>query len=197
MPIVETSPQAPINPYGQTKLDLEHALQAISGANGLSFAAFRYFNAAGAAADGYIGEDHDPETHLIPLAIAAATGRRPALQVFGNDYPTPDGTGVRDYIHVVDLAQGHLAALKYLANTGQSITVNLGTGHGISVLELVKTFERVNQVAVPYQIDPRRPGDVASCYADTTLATQLLGWRTQLTLDDMCRDAWRWQQNRA
>jgi UDP-glucose 4-epimerase len=199
VPIVESSPLRVTNPYGRTKLMAEDMLRDMQAADPRwQVAILRYFNPVGAHASGQLGErPNGTPNNLMPYITQVAAGLRDRLHVFGNDYPTPDGTGVRDYIHVVDLAQGHLAALKYLANTGQSITVNLGTGHGISVLELVKTFERVNQVAVPYQIDPRRPGDVASCYADTTLATQLLGWRTQLTLDDMCRDAWRWQQNRA
>ena len=197
VPIVESSPLRVTNPYGRTKLMAEDMLRDIQAADPRwQVAILRYFNPVGAHASGQLGErPNGTPNNLMPYITQVAAGLRDRLHVFGNDYPTPDGTGVRDYIHVVDLAQGHLAALKYLANTGQSLTVNLGTGHGISVLELVKTFERVNQIKVPYQIDPRRPGDVASCYADTSLATELFGWCTHLGLEDMCRDAWRWQLN--
>ncbi|GAB1488340.1 UDP-glucose 4-epimerase GalE [Opitutaceae bacterium] len=193
MPIVETSPQAPINPYGQTKLDLENALKAISVANGLSFAAFRYFNAAGAAADGTIGEDHNPETHLIPLAIDAATGRRPALQVFGTDYPTPDGTCLRDYVHVDDLSRAHIAAFDKLATPGTQLFYNLGTGKPTSVLEVIRAVEKVTGLKVPYTVAPRRAGDPPALYADSTKAVTELGWKIQYPdIDSIVTTAWAW-----
>lgn len=193
MPIVETSPQAPINPYGQTKLDLEHALKAISAANGLSFAAFRYFNAAGAAADGSIGEDHDPETHLIPLAIDAATGRRPALQVFGNDYPTPDGTCLRDYVHVDDLSRAHIAVFEQLEKPGTQCFYNLGTGKPTSVLEVIRAVEKVSGLKVPHTFAPRRAGDPPALYADSTKAMTELGWKIQYPdIDSIVATAWAW-----
>jgi UDP-glucose 4-epimerase len=193
MPIVETSPQAPINPYGQTKLDLEHALKAISAANGLSFAAFRYFNAAGAAADGSIGEDHDPETHLIPLAIDAATGRRPALQVFGNDYPTPDGTCLRDYVHVDDLSRAHIAVFEKLATPGAQHFYNLGTGRPTSVLEVIRAVEKVSGLKVPHTFAPRRAGDPPALYADSTKAKTELDWKVQYPeIESIVATAWAW-----
>ena len=159
MPIVETMPQAPINPYGQTKLDIENALKALAHAHGLSFAAFRYFNAAGAAEDGSIGEDHVPESHLIPLAIESAVGRRPALQVFGTDYPTPDGTCLRDYVHVDDLSRAHIAVFAKLEQPGTALFYNLGTGRPTSVLEVIRAVEKVTGLKVPYILAPRRAGD--------------------------------------
>ncbi|HEY0968423.1 MAG TPA: UDP-glucose 4-epimerase GalE [Opitutaceae bacterium] len=193
MPIVETSPQAPINPYGQTKLDLETALKAISAANGLSFAAFRYFNAAGAAADGTIGEDHNPETHLIPLAIDAATGRRPALQVFGGDYPTPDGTCLRDYVHVDDLSRAHIAVFEKLETPGTQLFYNLGTGKPTSVLEVIRAVEKVSGLKVPYTVAARRAGDPPALYADSTKAVTELGWKIQYPdIESIVATAWAW-----
>ena len=193
MPIVESSPQAPINPYGQTKLDLEHALTAIASANGLSFAAFRYFNAAGAAADGSIGEDHNPETHLIPLAIDAATGRRPALQVFGHDYPTPDGTCLRDYVHVDDLSRAHIAVFAQLETPGTQRFYNLGTGQPTSVLEVIRAVEKVSGLKVPHTFAPRRAGDPPALYADSTKAVTELGWKVQYPdIDSIVATAWAW-----
>ena len=156
----------------------------------------RYFNPIGAHPSGLIGEmPQGTPNNLLPYVAGVAAGTLEKLHVFGDDYPTPDGTGVRDYIHVVDLARGHLAALRY-ADTRQGAEVfNLGTGHGYSVLEMVRAFEKANGVTVPYQIDPRRPGDVAACYADTRKAERVLGWRAERSLEDMCRDAWRWQQH--
>ena len=157
LPIVETTPQAPINPYGQTKLDVENALKALARSHGLSFAAFRYFNAAGAAADGSIGEDHDPETHLIPLAIAAAVGKGPPLQLFGADYPTPDGTCLRDYVHVDDLSRAHIAVFDALARPGAALFYNLGTGTPTSVREVLAAVEEVTGRRVPVvEAPPRR-----------------------------------------
>lgn len=154
----------------------------------------RYFNPVGAHPSGLIGEDPSGiPNNLMPFVAQVAIGKRPYLNAYGNDYPTPDGTGVRDYIHVQDLAAGHVAALQVLLEKGESFTVNLGTGRGVSVLELVKAFEQASGRPVPYQIAPRRAGDVAQCYADPMLAQSLLGWRAQHTLADMCTDAWRWQ----
>jgi len=193
MPIVETTPQAPINPYGQTKLDIEVALRALAHANGLSFAAFRYFNAAGAAADGLIGEDHDPETHLIPLAIDAATGRRPALQVFGNDYPTPDGTCLRDYVHVDDLSRAHIAVFERLEAPGAALFYNLGTGKPTSVLEVIAAVEQVTGQKVPHLFAPRRAGDPPALYADSTKAKTELGWTIQYPdIGSIVATAWAW-----
>ncbi|MBP8256388.1 MAG: UDP-glucose 4-epimerase GalE, partial [Opitutaceae bacterium] len=179
MPITESLPQAPINPYGQTKLDVENALKALCHAHGLSFAAFRYFNAAGAAEDGSIGESHNPETHLIPHAIDAAIGRRSALQVFGNDYPTPDGTCLRDYVHVDDLSRAHIAVFDQLSKPGAALFYNLGTGNPTSVLEVIRAVEKATGKKVPYTIAPRRAGDPPALYADSTKAVRELGWRIQ------------------
>ena len=161
-------------------------------------ARLRYFNPIGAHESGLIGEaPNGIPNNLLPYIAQVAWGQRERLSVFGGDYPTPDGTGVRDYIHVVDLAEGHLAALDYLAAHPGLLTVNLGTGRGYSVLEMVRAFERASGRAVPYEIVARRAGDIAACYADPTLAHQLLGWSAQRDLDAMCRDAWRWQCNPA
>jgi UDP-glucose 4-epimerase len=193
MPIVETLRQAPINPYGQTKLDVENLLKALAHAHGLSFAAFRYFNAAGAAEDGTIGEDHNPETHLIPLAIGAATGKRPALQVFGNDYPTPDGTCLRDYVHVDDLSRAHIAVFDKLAKPGSAYFYNLGTGTPTSVLEVIRAVEKVTGKKVPYVMAPRRAGDPPALYADSTKAKTELGWQVKFpTIEPIVATAWKW-----
>lgn len=157
-------------------------------------ARLRYFNPVGAHASGLIGEDpQDIPNNLLPYVAQVAVGLREQLSVYGNDYPTPDGTGVRDYIHVCDLAEGHVAALRYLRSHPGLLTVNLGTGRPVSVLEMVRAFERASGRAVPYRIVARRPGDVAQCWADPALAQQLLGWTAKLGLDQMCEDAWRWQ----
>lgn len=196
MPIVETLPQLPINPYGQTKLDVENALKAIALAHGLSFAAFRYFNAAGAAEDGTIGEAHDPETHLIPLAIDAATGRRPALKVFGGDYPTPDGTCLRDYVHVDDLSRAHIAVFAKLATPGAALFYNLGTGTPTSVLEVIHAVEKVTGLPVPHEFAPRRAGDPPALYADSRPAVTELGWQIKYsTIEPIVATAWRWHQS--
>jgi len=193
MPIVETMRQAPINPYGQTKLDLENALKAIAHAHGLSFAAFRYFNAAGAAEDGTIGEDHSPETHLIPLAIDAATGKRPALQVFGTDYPTPDGTCLRDYVHVDDLSRAHIAVFDKLDKPGAALFYNLGTGTPTSVREVIRAVEKVTGKKVPYTEAPRRAGDPPALYADSSKAKQELGWKIKFPdIESIVATAWKW-----
>ena len=193
MPMDESLPQAPINPYGQTKLDVENLLRALAAAKGLSFAAFRYFNASGAAEDGSIGEDHKPETHLIPLAIAAALGRAPALKVFGDDYPTPDGTCLRDYIHVDDLATAHIAALGHLAKPGTQIFLNLGTGKPTSVREILDAVERATGKKVPHTIAPRREGDPPALYADARKAREVLNWTPRYTsVDSIVASAVRW-----
>jgi UDP-glucose 4-epimerase len=157
-------------------------------------AVLRYFNPVGAHPSGLIGEDPSGiPNNLMPYIAQVATGKREALSVFGDDYPTPDGTGVRDYIHVMDLAEGHVAALDALLKNGAGFTVNLGTGRGNSVLEMVRAFEKASGRKVPYRIAPRRPGDVAQCYADPALAQEILGWHATRTLDEMCADTWRWQ----
>lgn len=197
LPIVETLPQAPINPYGQTKLDVENALRALAPAHGLSFAAFRYFNAAGAAEDGAIGEDHDPESHLIPLAIGAAQGLRPPLKVFGSDYPTPDGTCLRDYVHVDDLSRAHIAVFARLAAPGAAHFYNLGTGTPTSVLEVTRAVEKVSGRKVPLELAPRRAGDPPALYADAAKAMAELGWQPKYrTIEPIVETAWRWHRDR-
>jgi len=195
MPITEDSVQKPINPYGQTKLDVENLLKALAPAIGLSFAAFRYFNAAGAAEDGSIGEDHDPETHLIPVAIGAAQGLRPALQVFGTDYPTPDGTCLRDYVHVDDLSRAHITALSHLEKPGTQRFYNLGTGKPTSVLEVIKAIEKVSGLKVPATFAPRRAGDPPALYADASKAKRELNWTPKFeSIEPIIETAWRWHK---
>jgi len=196
VPIREDFPLSATNAYGRSKLFIEEMLRDLARARpAWRIALLRYFNPVGAHPSGLIGEDpRDIPNNLMPYVAQVAVGRREALSVFGNDYPTPDGTGVRDYIHVVDLAQGHLAALDALAGQSGILTVNLGTGRGYSVLEVVAAFERASGRPVPYRVAPRRPGDVASCYADPDYSHQALAWRATRDLDEMCRDAWRWQQ---
>jgi len=193
LPLVETMAQHPINPYGQTKLDVENALRAVAQAHGLSFAAFRYFNAAGAAEDGTIGEDHEPETHLIPLAIDAALGRRPRLQLFGTDYPTPDGTCLRDYVHVDDLGRAHIAVFDRLATPGASLFYNLGTGRPTSNREVIRAVEQISGRKVPLIEAPRRAGDPPALYADAALAQRELGWKVKFgDIDSIVATAWQW-----
>lgn len=195
VPITEDFPRSHTNPYGHTKLVIEDILAAQSEANpNLKVAVLRYFNPVGAHASALIGEDPAGiPNNLMPYITQVAVGQRSELQVFGGDYPTRDGTGVRDYIHVCDLAEGHVAALKTLAARGQSLTVNLGTGQGHSVLEVVNAFEQASGRPIPYRIVDRRPGDVAECYADAATAKKLMGWQAHRSLLQMCEDAWRWQ----
>jgi len=194
VPITEDNPREPINPYGTSKLFIENALEAYSRAYGLRFAALRYFNAAGADDSGEIGELHDPETHLIPLALAASQPDGPALNIFGTDYPTPDGTCIRDYIHVNDLAEAHALALARLAGGGESFAANLGTGHGCSVLEIIRAVEEVTGNVVKRVTGPRRPGDPPALVADPTRAEQWLGWKAKRSLRDIVATAWNWTQ---
>lgn len=193
MPITENLKKAPINPYGQTKLDCENILAALAAAHGLSYAVFRYFNACGASESGEIGEDHTPESHLIPNVIRAALGLGPALKVFGTDYPTPDGTCLRDYIHVDDLARAHIASFAKLATPGTALTYNLGTGKPLSVLEIIKAVEKVSGRKVPVEYGPRRAGDPATLCADASKARAELGWTPKFdTVEPIIETAWKW-----
>lgn len=194
--INEDHPQTPVNPYGRSKLMVEQILADYATAYGLQYAALRYFNAAGADPAGEIGEDHTPETHLIPLAIRAARGGEP-LRVFGSDYATPDGTAIRDYIHVTDLALAHVAAMRHLEQREQCLCLNLGTGQGYSVREIIASVERVSGRPVPYSLAPRRAGDPARLVADARRSTQELNWQPHWTcLDDIIASAWRWHLSR-
>lgn len=193
LPIHENLPQAPINPYGQTKLDIEHALKALAVAHGLSFAAFRYFNAAGASEDGSIGEDHSPETHLIPVAIDVATGKRPHLQLFGTDYPTPDGTCLRDYVHVDDLSRAHIAVFDRLASPGTQLFYNLGTGSPTSNRAVIRAVEKIVGRPVKVIESPRRPGDPPALFADSAKAQRELGWKVKFPeIESIVATAWKW-----
>ncbi len=195
LPIHENLPQAPINPYGQTKLDIEQVLKALAVAHGLSFAVFRYFNAAGAAEDGSIGEDHAPETHLIPLAIDVATGRRPHLQLFGTDYPTPDGTCLRDYVHVDDLSRAHIAACTRLDAPGTQLFYNLGTGRPTSNREVIAAVEEITGRSVRVVESPRRAGDPPALFADSAKACRELGWVVKFPdIRSIVATAWRWHR---
>lgn len=196
VPIREDFPLSATNPYGRTKLIIEDILRDLARAEpDWRIAILRYFNPVGAHASGTIGEDPNGiPNNLVPYVAQVAAGKLKELSVYGNDYPTSDGTGVRDFIHVVDLANGHLAALQALAGRTGVITVNLGTGRGYSVLEMVKAFARASGRPVPHRIAPRRPGDVAQCYADPALARELLGWEARLGIEAMCLDTWRWQE---
>jgi UDP-glucose 4-epimerase len=196
VPIREDFPLSATNPYGRSKLMIEEVLRDVAKADDQwRIALLRYFNPIGAHASGTLGEDPNGiPNNLMPFVSLVAVGKLQRLSVFGNDYPTPDGTGVRDYIHVVDLALGHLAALGALARQPGLLTVNLGTGRGYSVLEMVHAFEKASDRPVPYAIAPRRPGDIAQCYADPALAQQLLGWKAERGIEAMCVDTWRWQQ---
>ena len=194
LPLGEDHPQQPASPYGDSKLFVERALAAYGHAYGLRWTALRYFNAAGADPDGELGEDHDPETHLIPLAIDAALGRRPSVGIFGTDYTTPDGTAIRDFVHVSDLADAHVRALDYLFGGGKSTALNLGTGTGYSVSDVISTVGAVAGRAVPVQELPRRHGDPPALVADPRRAEAVLGWRPRHTeLDFTVRTAWSWR----
>ncbi|MBQ5398436.1 MAG: UDP-glucose 4-epimerase GalE [Ruminococcus sp.] len=195
VPLVEGMPTGCTNPYGWTKLMNEQILtDACAADKNLSVVLLRYFNPIGAHESGRIGEDPNGiPNNLMPYITQVAAGKLEQLGVFGNDYPTPDGTGVRDYIHVVDLADAHVKALDYAADKSGCEIFNIGTGTGYSVLDIVNTFMRVNNLEIPYTIKPRRAGDVAECYADPTKAFEILGWKAKRTLEDMCRDSWNWQ----
>lgn len=195
VPIAESHPQAPINPYGHTKLHMEHMLADYAVAYGLRYAALRYFNAAGAAPGGVIGEDHRPETHLIPLVLQVALGQREKIMVFGDDYDTPDGTCVRDYIHVNDLGDAHLRALAKLQGGHSSVICNLGTGTGYSVAQVIECARQVTGHAIPAEVAPRRPGDPAELVSGGSRAKELLGWQPERPdLLDILKDAWEWHQ---
>ncbi|MGH7037686.1 MAG: UDP-glucose 4-epimerase GalE [Stellaceae bacterium] len=194
VPIPESARQAPINPYGETKLAVERALHWYA-AHGLRSVSLRYFNAAGADPAGEIGERHDPETHLIPLVLEAALGRRAVVEVYGTDYPTPDGTAIRDYVHVADLAAAHVLALDHLTAGGESLMLNLGTGSGHSVRAVIAAAERISGRRVPYRAAPRRPGDPPVLVADARLATERLGWRPSASdLDTIIGTALAWHR---
>ncbi|MGO9126873.1 MAG: UDP-glucose 4-epimerase GalE [Terriglobales bacterium] len=192
VPIAESAPREPVNPYGASKLFFENALEAYERAYGLKFASLRYFNAAGADEGGTIGELHHPETHLIPSALLAASGARGELELFGADYPTPDGTCVRDYIHVNDLADAHVLALRHLASGGDSLALNLGTGRGYSVREVLNKVLEITGQPVPFRTAPRRLGDPPALLADPAAAERLLRWRATRSLDEMVSSAWNW-----
>ncbi|MXS84260.1 UDP-glucose 4-epimerase GalE [Nitrosomonas oligotropha] len=203
LPLTEDHPLTATNPYGRSKLMIEEILRDVQHSDAsFRIAILRYFNPVGAHASGLIGEDPQGiPNNLMPFVAQVAIGRREALNVWGDDYPTPDGTGVRDYIHVVDLALGHLKALEALEAAGSAqsdqysgcLTVNLGTGRGYSVLDVVRAYQQASGRPIPYKIAPRRPGDIASCYADPKRALELLGWQAKLGLEDMCASSWHWQ----
>ncbi len=197
LPISEDAPLAATNPYGQTKLMAEQVLADLRRADDeWRIASLRYFNPVGAHESGAIGEDpRGVPNNLMPYVAQVAVGRRPHVQVFGNDYDTPDGTGVRDYIHVMDLAEGHVAAVSHMLGGDGSMTLNLGTGHGVSVLDLLTAYERASGRPIPYVIAARRPGDVAACYADASRANAVLNWQALRDLEQMCADSWRWQSS--
>jgi UDP-glucose 4-epimerase len=195
-PIPEDHPQQPINPYGRTKLAIEWALADYAAAYRLAYATLRYFNAAGASPRGDLGEAHDPETHLIPLVLLTALGQKPVVEIFGTDYDTPDGTCIRDYLHVDDLAEAHALALERL-EPGKGLCLNLGTGRGYSVREVIAVAERVTGCAIPVRVGPRRPGDPAVLVAATQRARQVLGWQPRYTsLEEIIRTAWVWHRRR-
>ena len=195
MPIKETDPQKPINPYGLSKLMMEQMMAWADKAYGIKFVALRYFNVAGAAPDGTIGEDHGPETHLVPIIMQVAQGKRKELSIFGDDYDTKDGTNVRDYVHVVDLIDAHVLALKHLMETNKSDVFNLGTANGFSNLEILKAAIKVTGKDIPYTMGPRRGGDPDSLVADSTKAREVLGWKPEHeNVEDIIASAWNWHQ---
>ncbi|WP_050617159.1 UDP-glucose 4-epimerase GalE [Intestinimonas massiliensis (ex Afouda et al. 2020)] len=194
-PIEETDRTDPTNPYGASKLAIEGMLKWCDRAYGIHYAALRYFNAAGSNPDAGIGEDHHPETHLIPIVLQAALGKRSHVGIFGDDYPTPDGTCIRDYIHVRDLVEAHLLALEHLERTGESGVFNLGSGDGFSVKEIVETAQKVTGRAIPAKIEPRRAGDPSVLIASNAKAAQVLGWKPTRGLEQIIADAWAWHQS--
>jgi UDP-glucose-4-epimerase GalE len=196
VPIPEDIPRQPLNPYGATKLAFEFALEAYGRAYNMGWVSFRYFNAAGAAEDGTLGEMHDPETHLIPVAFEAIKGKRGALDIFGDDYPTPDGTCIRDYIHVTDLAEAHALGLEYLEK-GSSVALNLGTGKGSSVKEVIAAIEKVSSKKVPVHMAPRREGDPPELVADPRKVNRVLGWKAKRSLDEIVTTAWKWAESKS
>jgi UDP-glucose-4-epimerase GalE len=198
VPIPEDHPTKPVNPYGETKLMMERALQWYGAAYGLRWIALRYFNAAGADPEGELGEEHEPESHLIPLVIRAAMGRIPHVEIFGTDYPSPDGTAIRDYIHVTDLADAHVRALEHLGRGSESMPLNLGTGHGHTVREVIAAVERVGGKPVPARNAPRRAGDPPALVADPTKAMSILNWKTRWSeIDQIVESAWKWHNRNA
>jgi UDP-glucose-4-epimerase GalE len=197
MPLDEEHPQHPVNPYGESKYFVERILHWYANAYGLRYAALRYFNAAGADPEGRIGEDHTPELHLIPLVIDAALGKRPHIGIYGTDYPTPDGTAVRDYVHVNDLASAHVAALRHLSDGGESLKLNLGTGTGHSVLEVIRAVEKVSGKPIKTVASPRRPGDPAVLVADPRKANSILHWQPKFPrIETIVEHAWKWHSGR-
>ncbi|MEE8349378.1 MAG: UDP-glucose 4-epimerase GalE [Acidobacteriota bacterium] len=197
IPIDETHPLNPVNPYGESKLVVERVLREYDRAYGLSFVSLRYFNAAGASLDAQLGESHDPESHLIPRILKVAKGDLVKLQVYGDDYPTPDGTCVRDYIHVLDLASGHVAAYQWLCEGHDSEVFNLGTGQGVSVMELVEAARKLTDREIPLEVSARRPGDPSHLVADPGKAQQRLGWKSEHSdVETLLSTAWAWEQNR-
>jgi UDP-glucose-4-epimerase GalE len=195
LPISESHPKLPVNPYGDSKLFIERVLDWYGQAYGLRWAALRYFNAAGADTEGELGEVHDPETHLIPRVIEAALGKLESVEIFGTDYATEDGTAVRDYVHVADLAEAHVATLRHLLSGAESFSANLGTGHGVSVREVITDVERVSGTNVTTKLAPRRPGDPPVLIADPSNAEKVLGWRPRFSsLDNIVSSAWNWHR---
>jgi UDP-glucose-4-epimerase GalE len=192
LPVTEAAPTQPENPYGESKLLVERTLPWFERAHGIGFVCLRYFNAAGAAFDAAIGEDWSQATNLVPLVMRAALGASPEIEVYGTDYPTPDGSAIRDYIHVVDLAEAHVLALRHLVDGRLSLVANLGTGAGASVLEVIEAVGRTGGTAVPVRMGPRRPGDPPAVWADNARAVEMLGWRPRYGLEDIVRTAWRW-----
>ena len=195
LPITEDMPRFPVNPYGVTKLIFEQALESYGPAYGLGYVSLRYFNAAGADESGMIGEIHKPETHLIPSAFEAIHGERPALEIFGDKYPTPDGTCVRDYIHVSDLAEAHVLGLEYLGGGGGSVAINLGTGRGHSIREVLSTIKSVTGREVPSRMAPARPGDPPELVADPKRAEKVLNWKAKRSLEQIVATAWKWAED--
>jgi UDP-glucose 4-epimerase len=197
LPIMETAPRSATNPYGQTKLMIEQILEDVCYTNQeWNITSLRYFNPIGAHPSGLIGEDPNGKpNNLLPYVTQVAIGKLPAVSVFGNDYKTPDGTGIRDYIHVVDLAKAHIAALEQVSHPNTYKAYNIGTGNGTSVLEMIHLVEKVSGRPIPYTISPRRPGDIESCYANPSLAQKELNWKANYSVEQACQDAWNWQRN--